>query len=63
MNSVKLNGVVIQSVRKCAKLIVDSEKQKGNSRNFETVRKEVKRIALNFNRSRVMYGEYLVEPV
>lgn len=58
---VKVNGVLFTSVRGAASFIVAQELLKGNTRNVETVRKEVKRIAGYEVPSRTMYDSYLVE--
>ena len=58
---VKVDGVVFTSVRGAAAYIVAQELLKGNNRNVETVRKEVKRIASYEVPSRTMYETYLVE--
>jgi hypothetical protein len=58
---VKVGGVVFASVRGAAAYIVAQETLKGNSRNIETVRKEVKRIASYEVPSRLMYDAYEIE--
>ncbi len=58
---VKVDNVVFTSVRGAAAYIVAQELLKGNNRNVETVRKEIKRIASYEVPSRTMYETYLVE--
>lgn len=60
---VKVDGVLFTSVRGAAAYIVAQELLKGNTRNIETVRKEVKRVAGYEVPSRLMYETYLVEAI
>lgn len=63
MTQVKIDGVVFPTIRGAAKFIVDAEDALGITRKLETVRVELKRIAIGKCPSRMMYSRYLCEAV